>query len=211
MLTGIQCLGHSTIKINKNSKIMYIDPFNIEEENNDADIIFVTHSHYDHYSPKDIDKIKKEDTIIVITNDLYNEAKQSGFKESKIVTVKPNQTFNVSNIIVTTVPAYNINKKFHPKENEWVGYILNIENIKYYIAGDTDITDENRKVECDVAFVPVGGTYTMTSKEAAELVNEIMPNIAIPIHYGSIVGTKQDAIDFKEKLNERIRCEILIK
>ena len=211
MLTGIQCLGHSTIKINKNSKIMYIDPFNIEEENNDADIIFVTHSHYDHYSPKDIDKIKKEDTIIVITNDLYNEAKQSGFKESKIVTVKPNQTFNVSNIIVTTVPAYNINKKFHPKENEWVGYILNIENIKYYIAGDTDITDENRKVECDVAFVPVGGTYTMTSKEAAELVNEIMPNIAIPIHYGSIVGTKQDAIDFKEKLDERIRCEILIK
>ena len=211
MLTGIQCLGHSTIKINKNSKIMYIDPFNIEEENNDADIIFVTHSHYDHYSPKDIDKIKKEDTIIVITNDLYNEAKQSGFKESKIVTVKPNQTFNVSNIIVTTVPAYNINKKFHPKENEWVGYILNIENIKYYIAGDTDITDENRKVECDVAFVPVGGTYTMTSKEAAELVNEIMPNIAIPIHYGSIAGTKQDAIDFKEKLNERIRCEILIK
>lgn len=211
MLTGIQCLGHSTIKINKNSKIMYIDPFNIEEEKNDADIIFVTHSHYDHYSPKDIDKIKKEDTIIVITNDLYNEAKQSGFKESKIVTVKPNQTFNVSNIIVTTVPAYNINKKFHPKENEWVGYILNIENIKYYIAGDTDITDENRKVECDVAFVPVGGTYTMTSKEAAELVNEIMPNIAIPIHYGSIVGTKQDAIDFKEKLNERIRCEILIK
>lgn len=211
MLTGIQCLGHSTIKINKNSKIMYIDPFNIEEENNDADIIFVTHSHYDHYSPKDIDKIKKEDTVIVITNDLYNEAKQSGFKESKIVTVKPNQTFNVSNIIVTTVPAYNINKKFHPKENEWVGYILNIENIKYYIAGDTDITDENRKVECDVAFVPVGGTYTMTSKEAAELVNEIMPNIAIPIHYGSIVGTKQDAIDFKEKLDERIRCEILIK
>ncbi|MBR2240691.1 MAG: MBL fold metallo-hydrolase [Clostridia bacterium] len=211
MLTGIQCLGHSTIKINKNSKIMYIDPFNIEEENNDADIIFVTHNHYDHYSPKDIDKIKKEDTIIVITNDLYNEAKQSGFKESKIVTVKPNQTFNVSNIIVTTVPAYNINKKFHPKENEWVGYILNIENIKYYIAGDTDITDENRKVECDVAFVPVGGTYTMTSKEAAELVNEIMPNIAIPIHYGSIVGTKQDAIDFKEKLDERIRCEILIK
>ena len=211
MLTGIQCLGHSTIKINKNSKIMYIDPFNIEEEKNDADIIFVTHSHYDHYSPKDIDKIKKEDTIIVITNDLYNEAKQSGFKESKIVTVKPNQIFNVSNIIVTTVPAYNINKKFHPKENEWVGYILNIENIKYYIAGDTDITDENRKVECDVAFVPVGGTYTMTSKEAAELVNEIMPNIAIPIHYGSIVGTKQDAIDFKEKLDERIRCEILIK
>ena len=191
--------------------MIYIDPFNIKDSINDADVIFITHSHYDHYSPKDIEKVKKENTIIVITKDLYNEVTELGFNEEKIITVNPNQTLSVSDINVTTIPAYNINKKFHPKDNEWVGYILDIENTKYYIAGDTDITDENRKVQCDVAFVPVGGTYTMTSEEAAKLVNEIKPKIAVPIHYGSIVGTRQDAVDFERNLDEVIVCRILIE
>jgi len=107
--------------------------------------------------------------------------------------------------------AYNLNKKFHPKENEWVGYLITIEGITYYIAGDTDLNEENKKVKCDVAFVPVGGTYTMTSKEAAELVNMIKPNIAVPTHYGDIVGIKQDGEDFKQMVNNGINCEILIK
>ena len=211
MLTGIQCLGHSTIKIERNSKVIYIDPFNINDAINDADIIFITHSHYDHYSPKDIEKIKKESTIIVITKDLYNDTINLGFNKEKIIIVSPNQTLSISDINVATIPAYNVNKKFHPKDNEWVGYILEIKNTKYYIAGDTDITNENRMVQCDVAFVPVGGKYNMTSEEAAELVNEIKPRIAVPIHYGSIVGTKQDAVDFERYLDEKIACRILIK
>ena len=117
----------------------------------------------------------------------------------------------VEEIKFETIPAYNTNKTFHPKENGWVGYIIIINGIRYYIAGDTDITEENKQVKCDVAFVPVGGTYTMDFKEAASLINEIKPKIAIPIHYGSIVGTEQDAIDFIRLLHPEIKGIILMK
>ncbi len=187
MLKGIECLGHSTIKIIKNEKIIYIDPFKIKENTNDADIIFITHSHYDHYSPEDIIKIKNENTTIIVTEDLYADVIKLGFDEINIITVKPNLEYKVENIKFTTIPAYNINKHFHKKEMNWVGYIIEINNIKYYIAGDTDITEENKKVKCDVAFVPVGGKYTMDFSEAAKLINEIKPRIVVPIHYGSIV------------------------
>lgn len=112
---------------------------------------------------------------------------------------------------IKTIPAYNINKQFHPKENEWVGYVIEVEGTRYYIAGDTDITPENKQVKCDVALIPVGGTYTMNYQEGAELVNTIMPKIAIPTHYGSVVGEKEDGEKFKQLLNQEIKCEILIK
>lgn len=211
MLGGIKCLGHSTIKINKEVKVIYIDPFKIQESVNDADMIFITHSHYDHFSPEDIEKVKNDNTVIIVTEDLYNSAQEIGFNTNNIITVKPYEEFNVLGIHVETIPAYNINKKFHPKENNWVGYILTLDSAKYYIAGDTDVNEDNIKVKCDVAFVPVGGTYTMTATEAAELINEIKPKIAVPIHYGTIVGTKQDAIDFKNAVDTDIECEILIK
>ena len=117
----------------------------------------------------------------------------------------------VQGIKFETISAYNTNKTFHPKENGWVGYIIIINGIRYYIAGDTDITEENKQVKCDVAFVPVGGTYTMDFKEAASLINEIKPKIAIPIHYGSIVGTEQDTIDFIRLLHPEIKGIILMK
>ena len=210
MLENVECLGHSTIKFKINNKIIYIDPYNIKKEYKDADLIFITHNHYDHFSKEDIKRIKKENTIIVITEDIYNDALELNFEEKNIVKVIPNREYQVEEISFNTIPSYNINKKFHPKENNWVGYIIKIENTTYYIAGDTDITEENKKVKCNVAFVPVGGTYTMNAKEASELINEIQPQIAVPIHYGSIVGTKQDAIDFKNLLNTNIECNILI-
>ena len=211
MLKEIECLGHSTIKFNRNGKIIYIDPYNLKETKNDADIIFITHNHYDHYSPEDINKIKNENTIIVATQDLYTNILNLGFSAINIVTVKPNNNYQIENIKFTTTPSYNLNKTYHPKENEWVGYIIEIDNIKYYIAGDTDAIEENTKIKCDMAFVPVGGTYTMDFKEAAKFINEIKPKIAVPIHYGSIVGTKQDAEDFKMLLETTIICEIMIK
>ena len=196
---------HSSIKISK-GKIIYIDPYRIEKEVHDADIIFITHDHYDHYSEEDIEKVMKEDTIIVApkTAKIFNKIKNK-------VEVIPNEKYEINGIKIETIPAYNIKKQFHPKSNEWVGYILEIEGKRYYIAGDTDITPENQQVKCDIAFVPVGGTYTMDYKEAAELINIIKPKIAIPMHYGSIVGTKQDAENFKKLLNPEIKCEILIK
>ena len=210
MLENVEVLCHSSIKINK-EKVIYIDPFKIDKNYNDADIIFITHDHYDHYSEDDIDKVKKNDTVIVAPEGLLTKLLRKGFRQDYIITVTPDEQDMVEGIKFETVPAYNTDKQFHPKENEWVGYIIELNGYRYYIAGDTDITEENKKVKCDVAFVPVGGTYTMDFKEAAFLINEIKPKIAVPIHYGSVVGTKQDAEDFKRLLHPEIKCEILMK
>ena len=210
MLSGIEVLCHSSIRIAKD-KIIYIDPFKITNEYNDADIIFCTHSHYDHFSEEDINKVKKDDTKLVLTLDCLEKAKNLGFDQKNIVLVKPNEKYKVSGINFETVPAYNLEKDFHKQESNWVGYLLEINDITYYIAGDTDLIPEVKSVNCDVAFLPVGGTYTMNAKEAAELANIIEPQIAIPIHYGSIVGTMKDAETFKNELKENIECKIMIK
>ena len=210
MLENIEVLYHSSIRINK-EKIIYIDPFKIDKNYNDADIVFITHDHYDHYSEEDIDKVKKEDTVIIAPEELLTKLLRKGINKNAIITVEPNKNYMVQGIKFETISAYNTNKTFHPKENGWVGYIIIINGIRYYIAGDTDITEENKQVKCDVAFVPVGGTYTMDFKEAAYLINEIKPKIAIPIHYGSIVGTEQDAIDFIRLLHPEIKGIILMK
>ncbi len=210
MLENIKVLCHSSIKFEK-GKVIYFDPYKIIENYNDADVVFITHSHYDHFSEEDILKVKKETTKIVVPKDLYNRSLELGFSEENIIVVKPNEEYEVIGINFKTIPAYNLNKNFHPKANNWVGYIITLDNVVYYIAGDTDITEENKKVKCDVAFVPIGGTYTMTAKEAASLVNEINPKIAVPIHYGLIVGTKEDAEIFKDSLDDNIECNILIR
>ena len=210
MLENIEVLYHSSIRINK-EKIIYIDPFKINKNYNDADIIFITHDHYDYYSEEDIDKVINENTTIIIPDELLTKLLRKGINKNAIITVEPNKNYMVQGIKFETISAYNTNKTFHPKENGWVGYIIIINGIRYYIAGDTDITEENKQVKCDVAFVPVGGTYTMDFKEAASLINEIKPKIAIPIHYGSIVGTEQDAIDFIRLLHPEIKGIILMK
>ncbi len=210
MLNNIEVLYHSSIRINK-EKTIYIDPFKIDRNYNDADIIFITHDHYDHYSEEDIDKVINENTVIVIPEELLTKVLKKGINKNAIITVKPNQKYMVQGIKFETVPAYNTNKTFHPKENGWVGYVIEINEIKYYIAGDTDITEENKKVKCDVAFVPVGGTYTMDFKEAAQLVNQIQPKVAVPIHYGSVVGTKQDAEEFIKLLHTNVKGVILMR
>ena len=210
MLENIEVLYHSSIRINK-EKTIYIDPFKIDRNYNDADIVFITHDHYDHYSEEDIDKVINENTTIIIPEELLTKLLRKGINKNAIITVEPNKNYMVQGIKYETISAYNTNKTFHPKENGWVGYIIIINGIRYYIAGDTDITEENKQVKCDVAFVPVGGTYTMDFKEAASLINEIKPKIAIPIHYGSIVGTEQDAIDFIRLLHPEIKGIILMK
>ena len=210
MLENIEVLYHSSIRISKNKEI-YIDPFKIDKDYNDADIVFITHDHFDHYSEKDIDKVINENTTIIIPKELLTKILRKGINKNAVITVESNKEYMVQGIKFETIPAYNTNKTFHPKENDWVGYIITLDGIRYYIAGDTDITEENRKVKCDVAFVPVGGTYTMDFKEAAQLINEIQPKIAVPIHYGSIVGTKQDATDFIKLLHPNIKGVILMK
>lgn len=210
MLGNIEVLYHSSIKINK-GVIIYFDPFKIDREYHDADMIFITHSHYDHYSEEDILKVRKESTRVVAPVDLLDNLLTLGFTKESITIVKPNENYNVNGLTFKTVPAYNTNKNFHPKSNNWVGYLLTLNDTVYYIAGDTDITEENKQVKCDVAFVPIGGTYTMNYKEAAELINEIKPKIAVPTHYASIVGSLEDGKNFGKLLNSDIECKIYKK
>lgn len=195
----------SSIKIT-GDKTIYFDPLKIEE-NHDADYIFITHTHWDHFSKEDILKIKKEDTLIIGPKDIEEESKNIGFAEEKILTLLPKATKNVNGISFNTVPAYNIGKNFHPKSNNWLGYVLTINNTTYYIMGDTDALEENEKIECDVLLIPIGGTYTMDAKEATEFTNKINPKVVIPIHYGLVVGTKQDLEIFKSQLNKNINVE----
>ena len=209
MLDGIEVLCHSSIRFDKGI-VMYFDPFKIEKNYSDADIVFITHDHYDHYSLEYIRKVIKKDTALVLPTNLLEKALYDGFERDNIVTVEPNKSYHVKGIKFSTVPSYNINKQFHPKENNWVGYLIEMDDLTYYIAGDTDITEENKQVKCDVAFVPVGGVYTMTYEEAAKLINEIKPRVAVPIHYGSIVGTKEDGLNFSKLIYPKVECKIFI-
>lgn len=209
MLKDVQVLCHSSIKIT-NGKVIYLDPFRIDSNYKDADIIMITHNHYDHYSEQDIQKVRNDNTFFVVPEDLLDNLLNLKIPRENIITVQPNKNYTLNEIKIQTIPAYNTNKKFHPKENNWVGYILNINNTRYYIAGDTDITEENSKIDCDIALVPIGGTYTMNYKEASQLINHIKPKIVIPTHYGEIVGTKKDAVKFSELIDKNIQCEILV-
>lgn len=205
MLDFITVNTHSSIRIDE-GKIIYIDPFKMNEESHDADIILITHSHFDHYSPEDIHKVMKSDTIIVCPKSM-NEASELGIEVKK---VSPNEKLEVQGINIETVPAYNVMKPFHPKKNGWVGYIIDSpEHGRIYIAGDTDINEDNKQVNCDIAMLPVGGTYTMNAKKAAELANTIRPKYAIPIHYGSVAGSPEDGEKFSKAVDSGI--EVVIK
>ena len=181
-------------------KIIYFDPYKIEDNKHDADIIFITHNHYDHMDNESINKIKNDNTIIVAPKTMEDIIRNIEFK--KYVFLNPNEEINIDNFNIKTIPAYNIEKTFHPRENNWLGYIVTYNNISYYIAGDTDKTIDNEKVKCDVAFIPIGGYFTMDVTESSELIRIINPKIVIPIHYGSIIGDPSDGKKLKELLSD---------
>jgi L-ascorbate metabolism protein UlaG (beta-lactamase superfamily) len=193
ILNSLKWYGHASIMV-KTEKIIYFDPFELPAGVEKADIILITHEHYDHFSPDDIKKIQKEDTVIVSPPDVI--AKVKGEKRE----ILPGKEVEIHGIKIKAVPAYNINKRFHPKEKNWVGYIVEIEGVRIYHAGDTDFIPEMKNLgKIDIAFLPVGGTYTMDAKEAAQAANTISPSVAIPMHWGSIVGSQKDAESFKKE------------
>jgi L-ascorbate metabolism protein UlaG (beta-lactamase superfamily) len=213
----LKWLGHSGFLI-KNSKIIYIDPYQIKDNSEKADLIFITHSHQDHCSIADMQKIVQDGTRIIIPADC--QSKITRFTVPiKMEIVEPGQELNLGEIKVSVLPAYNLDKHFHSKDELWVGYLIKTEDVLIYHAGDSDFIPEMQKLtgykqpgKEFVALLPVGGRFTMSAEEAAEAAKLIKPTLAIPIHWGSIVGTEEDAKEFKELCEENdIRVEILEK
>lgn len=196
MLENIHWLGHASVKIT-GSKIIYIDPWKLTKTS-PADIVLVTHDHYDHCSPDDIAKIRKEETVVISPKDSADRLKAKG--------VSPGDTVTVDGVTIKAVPAYNIGKQFHPKGNNWVGYLITMDGRTIYHPGDTDAISEMEGLKPDIAFYPVGGTYTMNAEEAAEVANKMMPRVAIPMHYGDIVGSRKDA----ERFKKLCKCKVQI-
>ncbi|MBQ8960836.1 MAG: MBL fold metallo-hydrolase [Ruminococcus sp.] len=200
MLDFITVNTHSSIRV-LDERVIYIDPFRLTSAPHDADIILITHSHFDHFSPEDIGRAMKEDTLLVCPKSM-DEADGLGLTVMK---VGPQESFEAGGISFETVPAYNKLKPFHPKSNGWVGYIIHSrEHGDIYIAGDTDITDENSQVKCRIAMLPIGGTYTVNAEKAAKLANIIRPEFVVPVHYGSVVGKPEDADTFKKNVDSDI-------
>jgi L-ascorbate metabolism protein UlaG (beta-lactamase superfamily) len=203
VLNKIKWLGHDSFRIEA-EKVIYIDPFQIKTGPK-ADIILITHEHYDHCSPEDVEKIRAEDTIIVTEKN--SAQKLSG----NIKIMKPGDTATVAGIKIETVPAYNLNKKFHPKANGWLGFIIEIDGQRIYHAGDADFIPEMSEIQADIAMLPVSGTYVMTAEEAVTAALALRPGTAIPMHYGSIIGSEEDARRFEKELAGRVSVKVLAK
>lgn len=194
------------------SKILYFDPFQVEASSHDADIIFITHEHFDHFEPDSIAKVKKDSTLLAAPESMKKKIlSESGLAPDKCLFYGPGETYEQNDIVIETVPAYNKLKPFHPKMKKWLGYIVKMDDIRYYVAGDTDVNEDIKKVQCDVALIPIGGHYTMDKKQAAEYIAELKPRAVIPTHYGNIIGNTADGQEFEnilKSLDQNIHVEL---
>ncbi|MFH1490688.1 MAG: MBL fold metallo-hydrolase, partial [Pseudomonadota bacterium] len=165
----------------------------------------ITHEHFDHCSPEDVEKIRKPGTVMV------TEALSAQKLNGDIRVIAPGDTLEVKGVQIEAVPSYNTDKDFHPKESQWLGFILTLEGVRIYHAGDTDFIPEMKDFDVDIALLPVSGTYVMTSSQAVEAALAIQPKLAIPMHYGAIVGGEDDALTFKKGLEGKVDVLILPK
>lgn len=201
VVKNITWLGHDGFLIKGDDRVIVIDPFQVNQCE-PADIILISHEHYDHCSPKDVNKIRKDSTVIV------TEAQSAKKLSGDVRVVQPGDKLTVSGIPIEAVPSYNTNKSFHPKENGWLGFIVTVDGVRIYHAGDTDRIPEMASFQVDIALLPVSGTYVMTAEEAVEAAGMIKPKVVIPMHYGAIVGSSDDAKRFREAL--RGTCEVVV-
>jgi L-ascorbate metabolism protein UlaG (beta-lactamase superfamily) len=198
-------LGHDTFLI-EGEKIVYTDPYVLPANPKKADLILITHDHYDHCVPEKVKQIQKSDTIIVTTPDCARKL------TGNIKSIRPGQSVTIGDIEIRAVPAYNLGKQFHPKASGWVGFVFKVSGTTFYIAGDTDFIPEMSGLKPDIALLPIGGKFTMDIDQAVEATFSIDPKIVVPMHYDTFGGIEADPNEFKEKVNDRnpaIRVEIL--
>ena len=203
IIKKIHWLGHDTIWIEGSVEVCF-DPFQISTTR-PADLILITHEHFDHCSPDDVVKIQRTETTIV--TDAVSAKKLKG----DVRVVAPGDSLEVKGVSIEVGPAYNTNKNFHPKQAAMLSFVVSLDGVRYYHAGDTDYIPEMKEIRADVAFLPVSGTYVMTAEEAIQAVRAIKPVLAIPMHYGAIVGSEDDALRFEKALRGEIKVAVLTK
>ncbi len=202
-LSNITVNTQSSIRI-AGSKVLYFDVIGMKEEPHDADVIFLTHEHFDHFEPVSMGKVKNEETVLAAPVSMKKKVlSESGFLEEYCRFYEPRTEHQLDTLMIRTVPAYNKLKPFHTKGKNWQGYLVKMDGISYYVAGDTDVNPDMEEVQCDVALIPVGGHFTMDKKQAAEYILKMKPKAVIPTHYGSGVGSAADGMDFKAYIEER--------
>jgi len=199
----IHWLGHDTMWLEGTIGVC-IDPFQIGAKR-PVDLILITHEHFDHCSPDDVAKIQQKETTIV--TDAASAKKLKG----DVRVVAPGDRLQVKGVDIEVGPAYNTNKDFHPRKAAHLSFVVTLDGVRYYHAGDTDFIPEMKDLKVDVAFLPVSGTYVMTADEAIQAARAIKPALAIPMHYGAIVGSEADAVKFKEALQGELEVVILTK
>ncbi|MGE5225293.1 MAG: MBL fold metallo-hydrolase [Planctomycetaceae bacterium] len=196
MLERITWFRQSALRWQDDERTVYIDPWGTPDDAPPADVLLITHAHDDHFQPDEIERLTKDGTKLVAPHDVA--AKLHG----DVTAVAPGESHEVGGLRFTTVPAYNTREEaldFHPKANRWVGYVVELGGRAYYHAGDTDHLPELESVRTAVAFVPVGGYYTMDVPEAAGLVRAMAPQLAVPFHFGFVVGSASDGDRFREE------------
>jgi len=200
MIDKIHWLGHDSFYV-QGSKVVYFDPWEVSGSPK-ADLVLVSHDHYDHCSPEDVAKISKPETVIV------TEPGSAKKLKGNVKTMNPGQSLEVSGVKIKAVPSYNVDKQFHPKANNWLGFIVELDGVKIYHAGDTDFIPEMKGLEVDIALIPVSGTYVMNADQAVQAARAIKPKIAVPMHYDKIVGSEADATKFAEALKDEIKVVV---
>ena len=204
VMKNIVWLGHASFCLKAGEKTIYFDPYRLSGEMTPADIILISHDHFDHCSPEDVGKIRTNETIIVTEP-------QAGDKFSgNVITLQPGEKCEAHGIPVEAVPSYNTNKKFHPEENRWLGFVITVDGVRIYHAGDTDYIPAMESIKADIAFLPVSGTYVMTAEEAVRAAFDIKPQVAVPMHYGTHAGSEEDARQFAEVLSGKIRVKVFL-
>lgn len=199
----ITWLGHDAFRMDV-GKTIYFDPYQIAGGPK-ADVILITHEHFDHCSPDDVAKIQQSKTVIVTEKVAAKKLK------GDVRILKPGDSLVLEGIKIEAVPSYNVDKDFHPRKNNWLGFIVEVEGVRIYHAGDTDFMPEMKGLKVDIALLPVSGTYVMTAEQAVKAALAMKPKLAIPMHYGAIVGDVNDAVKFKKSLEGKVEVLILPK
>lgn len=205
IVANLHWLGHDTFRLDYSQGSIYFDPYEIKTGSPKGDLILASHDHFDHCVAEEIAKLQGPDSVVLTEADCAQ--KLSG----DVKVLKPGDQVEVKGVTVKAVPAYNTDKEFHPKAKGWLGFVVTVDGVSIYHAGDTDFIPEMSGLGVDVALVPVSGTYVMTAEQAVEAVKAIKPKLAIPMHYGAIVGEAGDAEKFAQALDGVVLVKVLAK